>query len=50
MIRLKLYFASILNKYVAWSCNFNARLIQIQKKIHEEVKAKLKKEEVKENG
>ena len=49
MIKLKLYFAGVLNKYVNWSCNLNYKLIAIQKKIHEEVMAELKNEEVKED-
>lgn len=47
MIRLKLYFVWILNKYVSFSCNFNEKLIKLQRKLLDNVKAKT---EVQDNG
>ena len=41
MIRLKLYFAWFINRYVTWSCNLNAKLIRVQGNILEEVKTAL---------
>ena len=52
MIKLKLIFALIINKYVSWSCNVNAKLIKIQGNILEEVRKVMptEQQEVQENG
>ena len=49
--RLKLNLVWIINKYVNWSCDLNAKLIKLQRRILDDVKVAVKwPTEEKENG
>ena len=50
MIKLKLLLVRIINKYVSWSCNFNEKLILLQRDILNDVYKKSIVSEAKENG